>query len=178
MTEPERFLPLCHWALETVARLEQDYEVTREDGEGIDAELENRAISRPTIKLTPLRDSGAPVNVVFNDFPGLAVRVGRWGTDWFPSCGCDACDEMPEEEFERFEELLDDVVAGRFRESLSHGPNGEGWSRYEHWSDRGFSNSGGSRLTREETVQILNGKPEFVAKWMPWPKKSERAPTP
>lgn len=178
LTEPERFMPMLEWALEVVARLEQEYEVTREEGDGMDAELEYRALARPTIKLTPLLASCAPFTIALNDFPGLAVRAGRWGTDWFPSCGCDACDEMPDEEFERFEMLLSAVVAGRFRESLSLGPNGEGWSQVEHWSDRGFSSSGGSRLTREETVQILNGKPEFIVEWLPWLKRSEGASLP
>ena len=171
VTEPERFMPMHDWALEVVARLEQEYEVARDEGEGIDTELESRSLSRPTIKLTPLPVSCAPITIVFNDFPGLAVRVGRWGTDWFPSCGCDACDEMPDEEFERFAELLEDAVAGRFRESLRLGPDGEGWSQMEHWSAGGFSSSGGSRLTREEAVQALNGHSEFMAEWLPWLKR-------
>ena len=172
VTDQERFLPMHDWALEAVARLEQGYEVTREEGEGMDAELETRALSRPTIKLTPLQGACAPITIVFNDLPGLAVRVGRWGTDWFPSCGCDACDEMPDEEFERFGKLLDDAVAGRFRESMSLGPDGEGWSRNEHWSARGFESSGGSRLSKEEAAKILNGEEEVVVAWLPWPKKS------
>jgi len=143
VTEPERFMPMQQWALELVARLEHEYEVTREEGESMDAQLGGLSLSRPTIKLTPLDDSCAPVTIALTNFPSLAVRVGRWGTDRFPSCGCDACDEMPDEEFERFEELLDDVVAGRFRESLSLGPDGEGWSRNQNWSAKGFSSSGG-----------------------------------
>lgn len=171
VTEPERFLPMHDWALELVARLEQEYEVTRQEGEGIDSELENRPLSRPTIKLTPLQDSCPPITITFNDFPGLAVRVGRWGVDRFPSCGCNACDETADEEFERFEELLGDAVAGRFRESLSLGPNGKGWSRMDTWSARGSSSSGGF-LPQEEAVQILNGRGLIVVDWQPWPQRS------
>ena len=98
VTEPERFRPLHDWALEAVARLQTNYEVTTDEGEGMDAELERSSLSRPTLKLTPLQDSCAPVTIAFNDFPGLAVRCGRWVTEPFPSCGCDACDEMPDDE--------------------------------------------------------------------------------
>ncbi len=171
VSEPERFLPMHDWALELVARLEQEYEVTREEGDGMEAELGELSLSRPTLRLTPLQNSCAPVTIALTDLPGLAVRVGRWGTDWFPSCGCDACDEMPGEEFERFDRLLGDVVAGRFRESLSLGPRGEGWSRMETWSVRGFSSSG-RILPQEETVQILNGRERIVVQWLPWPKRS------
>ena len=86
------------------------------------------------IKLTPVHDSSAPTTIAFTDFPGIGVRVGRWVTDWFPSCGCDACGEMPEEEFERFTEFLSNVVAGRFRESLCLEPAGDGWSSMELWA--------------------------------------------
>ena len=118
VTEPERFAPLHGWALEVVARLQREYEVTLEEDGATDADLERSPLSRPLMKLTPIQDSSAPVIIAFTDFPGLGVRVGRWLTDWFPSCGCDACDEMPDEVFEGSSELLSDVVAGRFRESL------------------------------------------------------------
>ena len=171
VTEPERFLPMHQWALELVARLEAEYELNREEGQGVDAELESRDLDRPTIKLTPTGDSYASITIAFTDFPGLRVRAGQWGTESFPVCGCDACDEMPDEEFERFERLMGDVVAGRFRESLSLGPRGEGWSRMETWSARGSSSSGGSRLSNEEAVRILKGEREVVVEWQPWPKR-------
>ena len=109
-TNPERFRPLHGWALEAAARLQREYEVVREEGEGMDARLERAPLARPTIRLTPLRDAGAPITIAFTAVPGLEVRAGRWFTDGFPSCHCDACDEQPEDEFERFSELLEDVV--------------------------------------------------------------------
>ena len=53
-TNPERFLPLHDWALKAVARLQREYEVVREEGEGMDALLERVPLARPTIRLTPL----------------------------------------------------------------------------------------------------------------------------
>jgi hypothetical protein len=48
-------------------------------------------------------------------FPGLQVRFGN-STDRLPACGCDACGETADGEVARFEELIEDVTAGRFRE--------------------------------------------------------------
>ncbi len=68
VTEPERFGPLHDWALEAVARLQSEYEVTLDEADGMDAELERAPLSRPTIKLTPLQDSCAPITIAFTDF--------------------------------------------------------------------------------------------------------------
>ena len=176
VTEPERFGPLHDWALEALARLQTDYEVTRDEGEGMDTELERAPHSRPTLKLTPLQDSCAPITVVFTDFPRLGIRFGRWATDIFPSCGCDACHEMPDEEFERFTQLLSDVVAGRFRESLYLERGVDGWRTSEFTSDDHRS-ARKTRVPRDEVSQILNGEAAVVLEWMPWqPKPGIRQP--
>ena len=168
-TNQERFKPLHDWALEKVALLQLEYDVTLEEGFGLDDELERAPLSRPTVRLTPLQESCAPVAIAFTDSPGLEVRVGRWVTEGFPSCHCDACDEMPEEEFERLAELLDDVVAGRFRESMRWQRDGSGWSSREFWNDDGTSSrSGGSLASRKKVARILNGEAEVVLEWKPW----------
>jgi len=166
-TNPERFRPLHQWALEIVARLQSEYEVALEECFGLDAELERSPLFRPTMRLTPLDESCAPVTIAFTDFPGLAVRVGRWATQRFPTCGCDECDEMPEEELESLTELMANVVAGRFRESMRLHPDGPGWSSWEFWSDDGRG-SGGSLVSRERAARILDGKAEISVEWTPW----------
>ena len=168
VTEPERFTPLHDWTLGAVEGLQAEYDVTLEEGKGMDAELERSPLARPTLKLTPRQESCAPITIAFTDFPGIAVRVGRWVIEPFPSCGCDACDEMPDEEFEMLMELLDDVVAGRFRESMRLQPGGDGWSSMEFWLDGELRRSGGSRVPRAKAARILNGKTEIVLEWQPW----------
>ena len=174
VTEPERFRPLHDWALEIVSRLQAEYVVVLHEGEEVDVELECAPLSRQTIKLTPLQDSCAPITIVFTNFPGLAVRVGRWVTDWFPSCGCDACDEMPEGEFERFAKRLSCVVAGQFRESMSLQSGGYGLCNAEFWSD-GRRGSRGSRVPRNQASQILKDQAEIVQEWTPWQLKPDDA---
>lgn len=172
VTNPERFTPLHQRALETVTQLRRDYELAIEEGMGLDEELERTPLARPTIRLTPVQGSGAPVTIAFTDLPGLRVRAGSWTTDVFPSCACDMCDEMPEEEFERFTELLSNVVAGRFRESMRLQPDGSGWSTREFWNEDRPS-SGGSRVPRNRAARVLDGKAEIVLEWMPWQPKPE-----
>ena len=175
VTEPERFRPLHGWTLEAVKRLQAEYDVALEEGKGIDSELERSSLARPTLKLTPRRGFCASITIAFTDFPGLAVRVGHWVTEWFPSCSCDACDEMPDGEFESLTELLNDVVAGRLRESMRLSRGGDGWSSMEMWSGGESRSSGGSRVPRAKAVQILNGKTDIFLKWQPWQSKSDDA---
>ena len=175
-TELERFRPLHDWALEAVERLQKDYEVTKDEGNGMDTELERSPLSRPTLKVTPFQDSCAPITIAFTDFPGLGVRFGRWAAESFPSCGCDACDEMPEEEFERFTQLLSGVVAGRFRESMYLQPGGDGWRSSESWS-ADHREARKTRVPRDEASRILDGEEEVVLEWMPWQPKPDDTAT-
>ena len=177
VTEPERFAPLHGWALEVVARLQTEYEVTLDEDGVTDADLERSPLSRPLMKLTPVQDSSAPITIAFTDFPGLSVRAGRWLTDWFPSCGCDACDEMPEDAFEGFRELLSDVVAGRFRESLYLDRAGDGQRSTELWSGEHRRRSERSRVPRDKAVQMLNGETAIVLEWTPWQPRAEGTST-
>ena len=177
VTEPERFAPLHGWALEAVARLQSEYEVTLDEDRVTDAELERSPLARPLMKLTPIQDSSAPIIIAYTDFPGLAVRMGRWLTDWFPSCGCDACDEMPEKEFERFTEYLSDVVAGRFWESLYLEPEGDGRSSWELWGGGHRRSSRGSRVSRDKAARILDSETEIDLEWAPWQPREEGSAT-
>ena len=84
VTNPDRFSPLHSFVLDLLARLEAEFNVTRVEGYGIDAELEARGVVRPTVKLAPSDAGAAPITVAFSAFPGLAVRFGRWKLDFFP----------------------------------------------------------------------------------------------
>lgn len=171
-TNPERFRPLHDWALEAVRRLHKEYEVVLDEGEGMDARLERAPLARPTVRLTPLRDTGAPITIAFTAIPGIEVRAGRWFTEQFPSCHCDACDEQPEEEFEGFMELLEDVVAGRFREAVRRQSEGTGWSSHELWGGE-RRRSGGSLVSRSEGARALGGEMELAVEWQPWQPRAD-----
>ena len=130
VTNPERFMPLHDTALEILAALEQRFDVERVEGYGLDEELAIRALVRPTIALRPIDPEAAPITVAFTDFPGLSVRFGKWSTEWFPVCGCDACAEDAEGEIERLTERVDCVAAGGFRETVVYSPT---WWKPGRW---------------------------------------------
>ena len=124
VTDAERFLPLYAAILETIGRLETDFEVERTEGYGLDEELErNLDLDRPDIKLTPRNPDAAPIMVAFSTFPSVHVRFGRWHIEPFPDCGCDPCDESAEGEIKRLNDMIDDVTAGRFYEANRNSPN-------------------------------------------------------
>ena len=127
VTNSERFRPLHHAMLELLDALETRFDVDREEGYGLDNELEDAerkrvTLARPSIALKPIDTETAPITVVFTDFPGLAIRFGRWYAEWFPSCGCDACHESADGEMERVTKLVDAVTSGAFWETEIHSP--------------------------------------------------------
>ena len=173
VTEPERFLPLLHWSLELLSRLESDYDVSREEGYRLDSELKRTPPTRPTVRLTPRQDSSAPVVVAFNDQPGIYVRFGRFLIEPFPDCACDACDECAEGEFQNFKETVEAVVSGQFREWFRLQPDGTGQLGREFWSDD-LHRRGWSRVERGNVSNYAGGR-GHVWDWAPWPRKLEEA---
>ena len=119
VTDAERFRPLHSAMLEILGRLEEDFDVERVEGYGLDEELESRVgLARASVRLSPVDADAAPITVAFSDFPGLRVRFGRWNIEPFPDCGCDACGGVAEEEIEQLTEMVDCVTAGGFREAV------------------------------------------------------------
>ncbi len=169
VTGPERFRPLHDWTLELIREIQAEFEVECAEWHGPDAELERVTLARPLLKLAPPGDNRAPIIVAFTTFPALAVRFGRWRVDWFPSCGCDACDEVADVEFSRFRELVDCVLSGQFRESLYMTPHGHGWREHEFWSDSHHS-KGKSRVETDQIAEMLAGANSMAVAWLPWPR--------
>lgn len=140
VTNPERFEALLPVALDLLDRLGANYRTSRQEGDDVDPDL---VVSIPSgadriVRIAPTVGGGAPLVVAFTSFPGLRVRFGRWHTEGFPVCGCDACDEQPDELADDFLTKVDTLTAGGFAERLSllRRPglaytfgHGSGWSR-------------------------------------------------
>ena len=114
VTNPERYAPLHRAAAVVIAELQRAFDVAV-------AEVEpEQGGSGPAVisawRLTPNND-GARVTVTLTQFPGLYLRVGEWHDEAFPTCGCDACDELPGELAEDLREKLWAVAQGQFRET-------------------------------------------------------------
>ena len=172
VTEPERFQPLIDWTLDLLFRIETEYDVVREEGYGIDPELERAAAMRPTVRLMPRRDESAPITASFIHYEhaGVYVRCGRFHTEPFPDCGCDACDEEAEDAFDAFRKLVEAVVAGRFREWFRLQPDGSGKVGRGFWSDS-YRRSGESRVEPGSVHRFAGGRTQ-VLEWAPWPRRT------
>jgi hypothetical protein len=171
VTDPERFGSLHRVAEELLDRLEREFDTERAEGYGLDPELEQGIkVARPSATLVP-RDAGAaPIVVAFSAFPGIVVRFGRWCTAAFPTCGCDACDEAAESESERLKSMIENLTAGRFRESIRMPAEGTAWQEWEFWSGGGRS-AQKSQLDPARARELLAAGDRSLYEWGPWPKR-------
>jgi len=171
VTDPERFASLHQVAAELLDRLEREFEAERAEGYGLDPELEQGVkLARPSVSLVP-RDAGAaPIVVAFSTFPGIAVRLGRWCTSAFPTCGCDACDETAEGEIERLNSMIDNLTAGRFREAIRISAEGTARHEWEFWSGGGRS-AQRSLLDPARARELVAAGDRSLYEWGPWPKR-------
>ncbi|MCY4115252.1 MAG: DUF6226 family protein [Chloroflexi bacterium] len=174
LTNAERFQPLHSAMLEIIGRLENDFDVERTDGYGLDAELEQGLDpARLHVRLSPSNHDAAPIAVVFSTFPGLHVRFGRWYSELFPSCGCDACDESAEGEIERLTEMVEDVVAGRFFEAIRCplvSFRRTGWRETKFWSSVGIR-AQRSRVDGLRAREMAGGRRRLDLIWEPWRRR-------
>ena len=177
VTNPERFQPLHGAAMELLGRLERDFDVKREDGYGLDEELEkNFAPARPSARLIPHDPQAATIVVAFTEFPGLYFRFGSWRIEPFPNCGCDACDETPEGLIEEMTRMVEAVVSGGFREAIQVPRlHGDGWQESEFQFNDGHSSSRG-HVSRSYALEMTGGNLNLTLDWKPWPISQTTAP--
>jgi hypothetical protein len=113
VTNPERFAALHEAARELVNDLRQRFDILVEATAPEADNLRSNVLS--AVRVSP-RNDGAAVTVALTDFPGLYVRFGSEHAETFPQCGCDACDEQPDQLAENLREKLESVAYGRFSE--------------------------------------------------------------
>jgi len=156
VSDPHRYASLRVLAGELVADLTRRYDVDVRD-EPVAGPREVSAV-----RVHPRSGDGADLVVVDTDF-GVYLRAGRWATEPFPSCGCDACDEDVDDVADRLRGFIDDVVHGRLQEELSGGIRG-GQLRVQR-----PTSSGTTSLTRARVREL--GSPGRSA-WAAWPPRS------
>ena len=176
VTNPERFQPLHDAATGLLDRLEREFAVERLERPDADDELGRISLARPAIRLTPHDPQAAPIVVAFSEFPGLHVRFGSWRTEPFPRCGCDACDETPDELIEEMTRMVNAVVSGGFRESIRVPPLlGDGWreSEFQFNDDHGRFRRSQSRVSRSRALEMTGGERRVTLEWKPWPDATQ-----
>ena len=131
-TNPERFEAVVVAARALVDELVATYEVRVEAG-AMDQDFPYELGEGEILRLVPA--AGGTLAVRFSSFPGVSVRFGRGEVEGFPDCGCDHCDEQPEDMIPALRERVEEYVVGGFADRLTPTtyetwwPNGEGWSR-------------------------------------------------
>jgi hypothetical protein len=171
VTNFERFRPLHAFALDLIDRLTAEYDVVQSNSFALRFGMSAFDQARLPVTLTPPKPEAAPVTIAFTNFPSLVVCYGRWASDEFPSCGCDACAETADREEERLDGLIRDVVAGGFREETRIPLFfGHATLRYEFGEIGSRYRSGGSFLSRDQARGLLAGGAPRV-QWQPWERR-------
>ena len=167
ITNPERFEPLHRVAMDQAERLQREFDIERVDGFGLDQDLERADLARASIKLTPADSTAASILIAFTSFPAVIVRSGLLLDLTFPECGCDACGATAESEVQRLTEGIEDIVSGRFRESIRIPLWGDAVGTWELWSPA-HQTGGGVRMARSR-ARALVGRSSQRFDWSPWP---------
>lgn len=162
VTNPQRYSVLHDEALDIVGRLTTSFVVDRTDGLHVDEDLAQRGDVGTLIRLSPARGGARPLTVALTRFPGLLVRFGHWHVEAYPACGCDVCDERPDDLVEQFREKVDVLVGGGFTETLTTG-------RYP-WLVHDFSGRAGrahgSRRLDHRQARLMGGPARILGR--PW----------
>lgn len=96
------------------------------------------------VAVIPATPGATGIRIAFGGFPGLAVKVGRWGQHMYPVCGRDACDDDPRQLADELVELVEAIVSGRFRERhTGTSIHGEIWAESGALSSRGIGAANG-----------------------------------
>lgn len=161
VTNPERYAVVVDAARSLVDELVASHDVEGVPGDPATDFPEFGGSEVAVVRLSPRE--GAPLAVLITDFPGVIVRAGRWGVEAFPVCGCDACDESPEDLIEELGHVIGAVVAGRYEEWLTR--RKKGWSFSGPWGTRSHE----ERLRRSQWRRL--GEPLGTRRRPPWPPR-------
>lgn len=178
---PERFLPLHAHALQTLARLEATYDVTRAEtlpashGVLFPPERMQHAFALPPVLLTPRIPDAAPIGVVFTTPPSVFVYCGRWHEAAFGAAFYRPDDAWTTAatEAERFDDLVGKVVDGLFAEAVRLPLLGAARLSVRFGDDTprpGLSGEGWMRISRGQ-ARALIGNGRRAVRWRPWPRR-------
>jgi hypothetical protein len=167
VTAPERYAVVHDAADRLIADLVGRYDVATSPGDPTDLGRSGGIELLRVVRLVPTREDAAPLTVGFTAFPGVLVRFGHWHIQAFPSCGCDACDEHPDDVIRELDDHVTALVQGRFTDALV--------GRWRPWQTAEFTGSDGGwrrrssqridRATRRQLLERGRGRHD----WQPWP---------
>jgi len=168
VTDAHRYHGLVDTAEQVIEALIATYQVeVKHGGAELDPKLcEGLPVDR-VVQFEPGQDDAAPLTIVLTTFPGVALRAGRWQTALYPACGCDACDELPDELAEDLARVMHAVAAGQLLEELSGGIDPH--LTISLSDDQGPLGTQHGPISRHEMKH--KGGPARLD-WQPWPGRS------
>lgn len=197
---PERFAPLHAVAAALIDHLVSHYDVDVEEGPHVTTGLLHAPTAEETVRavrLTPRGDACAPLVIVLTSYPSLLVYAGILFRGFYPSCGCNACDERWDDVADELEWQVFAIVGGGLTEEVSE-------PRHPKWSyDRGRGFVKGMGQTVSHRLRSLDGEHDMGSQsraedipaellksaratlnavaavsadgnWLPWPPKAAR----
>ena len=165
VTDPGRFAVLHEVAEQLLDDLTAQFMVERrESKEPIGSQLYR------TVRLVPRTPAAAPLAVSFTDFPSVILRFGRWYEESLPGCGCDACDEQPDDLIADFRTQVSALVEGGLWERVRRGVGGS-WSEVRLI---GLDIQRGRETPLDAAAARAARREGFAAavQWGPWPRRS------
>ena len=170
VTDPGRYAVLHEAAERLLDELTSRYTVERrETAEPLGATGERVR----TVRLIPRTPAAAPLAVAFTDFPGVVLRLGRWYSESLPGCGCDACDERPQDLVDEMRLQIGALVEGGLWERVRRGMTGS-WSETRLVGE-GFDQGYETPLDPREARAARRDGFAAPVQWAPWPKRSSAA---
>lgn len=116
------------------------------------------------VRLVPRGPDQAELALSFAPLPGVGMRFGRFVRAAFPHCGCDACDESPDELVEEMIEQIQHLVASTVTEWSRRGWRKAEWG----WEIPGEGSERSSTTRKHADPGLVSGR------WQsrPWSPRS------
>lgn len=178
LTHPERFQPLHDIAHALIAYLERAYDVTLNDNTALLADVSERYVAATAaVDVTPASPRSAPITFIFTNLPGVVLKAGALVAEPFPSCGCDACDEVWHTAADDLEWCVKAIVEGGLSEQVTRGPRPKVSHRLQGadaW--RSAEGPADARITRRELAAARDRlSPLDDGRWEPWRPRGENS---
>ncbi|GAA1630443.1 DUF6226 family protein [Actinoplanes couchii] len=110
-TNPGRYRVLHDAAEHLLDDLARDFMVVRSEGSVSDPSRFSGQVRM--VQLDPTRPGVGRLRINFTSFPGLVVKLGQERETALPACGCDACDEDPQELIEDLHDKVESLTRSR-----------------------------------------------------------------
>lgn len=165
VTNPARFLAVHAAAEAALEALRTEFDVVVVEGLEVDPALVSTGETQTLriARVLPTISTAAPITFAWDDFPGLTLRFGRCFVTSLPSCGCDYCDDNPDDLVEDLQFWITATSEGGFEEDCP--ATGQPRGSF-HTAHRGSATGG--------QLDVADAAPDIPVppggRWHAWPR--------